>query len=132
MMITLDLTSELADEIQNVAKQAGIQFDKYVVSILKRHLYKRTISVPEPETELLQQINLGLSEPTWQHYYLLREKLEKHIMQPDEQQELIGITDQMEKANVRRMKALFKLAKVRNTTVEALMDDLKVQPPAYV
>ena len=65
-------------------------------------------------------------------YHILREKLETHTMRPDEQQELIGITDQMEEANVRRVKALFKLANLRNTTVDALMDELKVRPPAYV
>lgn len=131
-MVTLDLTNELTDEIQNVAKQAGVQFDKYVGNILKRHLYKRKISVSEPEAKLLQQINIGLPEPTWQRYYVLREKLAKHIMQPDEQQELIGITNEMEEANVHRVKALFNLAELRNTTVEALMDELKVRPPAYV
>ena len=64
MMVTLDLTNELVDEIQHVAKQIGTQFAKYVTGILAHHLYKRTISVSEPESTLLPQINLGLSEQT--------------------------------------------------------------------
>ena len=42
------------------------------------------------------------------------------------------ITDQIESANVRRMEALIKLAELRQTTLDALMDALELRPPAYV
>ncbi len=89
-------------------------------------------TVSETEADLLQQINLGLSEETWQRYYQLRNKLQDETLLPDEQQALVSITTQIEAANVGRIEALMKLAELRNTTLDALMDELGLRPPSYV
>lgn len=49
-----------------------------------------------------------------------------------EQQELKQLTDQLEIANAHRIEALIKLAYLRSTTLDGLIDELGIRPPAYV
>jgi hypothetical protein len=132
MSITIALVHDLETKIREVAKREGLAPDAYAAKVLTQHLSKQALAVPEAEAKLLQQINLGLSEKTWRRYSALREKLEDETLKSDEQQELIIITDQIEAANVRRMEALIKLAELRKTTLDALIDVLELRPLAYV
>ncbi len=47
---------------------------------------------------------------------------------PDELQELIKITDQIEQYDVERMTALIELAGLRKMTLRELMDSLGIKP----
>lgn len=81
---------------------------------------------------MLQQVNLALSDKFWLRYRALRAKLADETLTAIEQQELKRLTDQLEIGNARRMQALIKLAHLRNTTLDALIDELGIRPPAYV
>lgn len=131
MSLTIDIAQELQEQLRTAADRAGLSPDAYAANILTQHLSKQVAAVSESEAELLQQINVGLSEEKWQRYHQLRQKLEDGTLPQDEQQELLGITDEIERANVHRIEALIKLADLRNTTLDALMDELGVRPPAY-
>jgi len=48
-----------------------------------------------------------------------------------EQAELIALSDQMEEINVQRMENVIQLARLRQTSVDALMDDLGIKSPLY-
>jgi hypothetical protein len=50
---------------------------------------------------------------------------------PDEQQELIELSDQIEFADAERLKHLILLAQLRNTTVDSLMDQLGLRRQVY-
>jgi hypothetical protein len=132
MSLTIALVQELETKIREVATREGVAPDAYVAKVLTQHLSKQALAVPEAEAQLLQQINLGFPEKTWRRYAALRKKLADETLQPDEQQTLIHITDQIEAANVRRMEALIKLAELRKTTLDALIDALELRPLAYV
>ena len=132
MAITVTLAPELETQVRSVAKQEGLTTNTYIGKLLQRDLYQRRVTVSEAEENLLQQINIGMPEETWQRYHLLITKLEDETLQPDEQQELAQIIDQREEANVRRIDALIKLAQLRNTTLDALIDELGVRPALYV
>lgn len=131
MSMTLQLVPELEIQIRDAAKRDGIGPDVYVAKVLERHLHKQALTVAEPEAALLAQINLGLSAQDWRRYYQLREKLEDETLQADEQPELIRITDRIEIANAKRIEALIKLAALRKTTLDALMDEFGLRPSAY-
>ena len=132
MGMTLQLTPELETQVRDAAKRDGIGPDLFVAKILERHLYKQSVAVSEPETELLAQINLGLSAQDWRRYYQLREKLEDETLQDDEHSELIRMTDRLEIANAKRIEALIKLAALRRTTLDVLMDEFGLRPSTYV
>src|SRR5256885_2256807 len=58
-------------------------------------------------------------------------KRQAETLTPDEQQELITLSDQIEAANVQRVEALAELARLRNTTLSALILDLGLKPVAH-
>lgn len=131
MSITLTLPAPLEHQVQQIAQREGVATDAYIVQLLQWHLSAAQRALPASEGSLLQQINLGLPPATWQRYHTLVRKLEDETLQPDEQQTLIAITNQIEQANVRRTAALIKLAQIRNTTLDQLIDQLGIRPPAY-
>lgn len=90
-------------------------------------------TVPESplEAEIFKEINQGLSPESWQRYSMLKEKRRTGNLTQKEQGELISFSDQMEEFNVRRMERLVHLARLRNTSVQALMDELGVKSPPY-
>ena len=80
------------------------------------------------ESKLLQQINTSLSAIEWERYRLLQAKRNAETLSAQEQAELIALSDQIENANVRRMQAVAELARVRKTTVPALVETLGLSP----
>ena len=80
---------------------------------------------------MLQEINRGLPAETWRRYGELKEKRRAETLTPEEQAELIALSDQIEAMNVRRMESVIELARLRRTSVDALMDDLGIKSPLF-
>jgi hypothetical protein len=78
------------------------------------------------ESELLKEINLGVSADTWNEYHILIAKRQAEILTEAEQQQLIEISDRLEVANVRRMKALIELSNLRGQSLATVMQDLGI------
>jgi hypothetical protein len=132
VQVTSQIEIDFDEVLEGIARLETSALEQFVDKVMTLRAQRRASILPQNEAKLLQQATLGLSEDTWQRYYELSEKLQDEILQPGEQQELIGITDKMEAANVQRLEALTKLAELRQTTVDALLDELGLRPPAYV
>jgi DNA-binding MarR family transcriptional regulator len=78
------------------------------------------------ESELLKEINLGVSADTWTEYQILIAKRQAETLTEQEQQQLIGISDRLEVANVRRMKALIELSNLRGQSLSTVMQELGI------
>lgn len=100
MTITVNLMQDLEQSVRRAARRAGVTPDAYVADVLRRHLQAETPMLPASESALLQQINIGLSEREWQRYHQLRNRLADETLTPDEQVELLDLTDRIETANV--------------------------------
>jgi hypothetical protein len=50
---------------------------------------------------------------------------------PEEHQELLHLIDQIELADAERMQHMITLAQVRQISVDVLMHQLGIHPPAY-
>jgi hypothetical protein len=131
MSITINLVHDLETRVRRAAKQEGVAPDAYVANVLQRHLREQTVALPAVESALLQQINIGLSDREWQHYEQLRTRLTAATLESKDQAELVALTDRIEAANVQRISALIQLAELRNTTLDALMDQLEIRPRLY-
>jgi hypothetical protein len=131
MSLILDLAPELEAQLRTEAKKAGLDESQFVLNTLKEHLKlaRQTAALSPTETELLQRINLGLLEVSWRRYYDLIAKHRAETLIPDEQRELIKLSDQIEEANARRIEALIRLAQLRGTNLDDLMHDLDLTPP---
>jgi len=83
------------------------------------------------ETLLLQAINREFSSETWQHYATLKSKRQAETLTPQEQAELIALSDKMEEMNARRMAYVVQLASLRHMSVASLMEELDIKSPLY-
>ncbi|WP_309742906.1 MULTISPECIES: hypothetical protein [unclassified Chamaesiphon] len=81
---------------------------------------------PTKESDILKEINLGVSTDTWAEYHTLIAKRQAETLTDEEQQQLIGISDLLEVANVRRMKALIELSDLRGQSLDAVMQELGI------
>jgi hypothetical protein len=81
---------------------------------------------PNRESDLLKEINLGVSTDTWAEYHTLIAKRQSENLTDEEQQQLIRISDRLEIANVRRMKALIELSELRGQSLSTVMQELGI------
>jgi hypothetical protein len=133
--ITLELTPELEQQLRDEAVIQGLDPNHYIVNALKERLrpVSRDVSrLSKAEADLLQNINLGLPPEMWEHYHALLAKRRAETLTPQEQATLIEISDQIEQANARRIHYLIELASLRGTSLEAVMQELGIEAPAYV
>jgi hypothetical protein len=134
MTIALDIPPEIEAQARQAAAEQGKRLETYILELIQHAVTTPSgdaSGLPMREAELLQQINQGLAPATWQRYHDLRARRQAHTLTPDEQQELIAITDEREQANVQRVAALIRLAQLRQTSVNALMDDLGLHAATY-
>jgi len=132
-MVTLNLPHSAAARAREIASQSQRRVEDVLIEWIDREAVKpQTETAPHTEAELLQSINLGFSEEWWQRYHELVSKRRAETLTLNDHQELITLTNQMEKANARRIKNLIELAKLRNTSLDALMRELDISAPAYV
>ena len=80
------------------------------------------------ERRLLEVIHGGFTPAEQARWDELVDKLENETLTPEEHKELLRMTDKSEAFAVKRLKALVKLAKLRKTTLEQLMDELRIRP----
>jgi len=77
MTLTLEISPELEEALRATAERAGLAPDRYVLDVLQERLDRdRDLPprLPRSEAKLLQRINEGLPESTWERYHALKEK----------------------------------------------------------
>ncbi len=108
---------------------------EYVSRTLREHLRGAEPSdnrhLSAEESRLLQEINLGLPDATWHRYRELLPKRSAETLTASEHAELIAISDQIEELDARRAERLVELARVRQTSVAALMEQLGIKAQPY-
>lgn len=136
MSLTIDLPPHLEAELREEAARAGVDTGTFIRNALEERVRLERArqgprkSLPQQEAELLQRINEGLPSETWERYHELIAKRRAETLQPDEHALLIELSDQIEAANARRITHLIELARLRQTSLEALMEQLGIKPLA--
>lgn len=133
--LTLEITPDLESALRREAARQGLDTQGYILSTLRERLASARLdaapSLSAEETDLLQGINRGLPRETWHRYAALKEKRRAGTLSPEEQTALIALSDQIEEMNVRRMECVVQLARLRQTSVDDLMEDLGIKSPLY-
>jgi hypothetical protein len=127
MELTIELPYDLETQLREQAQQTGKALNQYITAIIREK-----IGLPKPKTSVLttdesrlfQIINKGFSTDFWTKLHGLDKKRKEMTLTELELEELINITDIMEAANVERIKALIELAKIRQTDLDTLMNQL--------
>ncbi len=133
MAITINVSPELETRLQAEAARKGLDAQRYIVETLQEHLQlsQQAASATSSEADLLQAINRGLSQQTWQRYRDLLKKRDAETLSANEQVELIAISDRIEETNARRLESLVQLARLRQVSLEQLMEALGIRPRSH-
>ncbi|MEW6127986.1 MAG: hypothetical protein AB1757_13180 [Acidobacteriota bacterium] len=117
------------DQLLVAASQmSSTELEQFVNKLFAIKVKKGAPSLPAKELELLQKINQGFPPATFTRMQNLIAKRQSRTISDKELQELIGITDEVERVNVERIKYLIELAALRNLTLDKLMDQLGIKP----
>lgn len=135
MSMTLEISGDLESVLKAEAGKAGVAPEEYTSRLLRTSLLKRQPNAPvlsQEEGRLLHAINQGLPPETMDRYAGLVRRRQDQTITPSEFDELRQITLLLEEAGVSRAENLARLAEIRGASVEALMEELDIQPPDVV
>ncbi len=132
-MPLLEVRSQVSLEelLKAVAQLEAKELEHFVTRVLALRGQRMAPSLAKEEGRFLQQINQGLSPTTQARYAELTARRQEETLSPEEHRELLELTDRIEHADAERVRALGGLAQLRDVSVEALLADLGIAPPAY-
>ena len=100
-------TNELLRAVQQLGKK---ELDQFVYQVVNLRAKQQAPSLPKAESELLRRINQGLPKEIREKYKILLEKRRDEELTPEEYKELLKLSDQVEKLEVRRVEYLAEIA----------------------
>ena len=115
--------------VNNAAQLNAKEFESLLqqLSIIQlRRSGAKTLTADE--SELLQHLNSSFTTAQWERLKLLDEKSEFGKLNKKEEAELLQLSASYEAASVLRLNILSKLANLRNTTIEAVANQLGIKP----
>jgi len=133
MTVVLNIEPQLEKQLRQEANKAGLDVNRYILNTLQSQIEKKETPfvLSDRETTLLKAINSGFSTEFWTAYRHLIKKRETATIEPKELEQLIIMTDEVERKNVERLEKLVELAQLRSTPLLELMQDLGIQSPGY-
>ena len=129
--VTSQIEIDLDEVLQGLARLGTKELEQFVDKVIALQAQRRAPSLPQNETELLQQINRGLPADIRQRYDALNAKLHDETITPQEHEELLTLIDRIELADAERMQRLVTLARLRGVSIETLMEHLGIRPTTY-
>lgn len=132
MTLKLDIASDLEQRILEEARRHGLDATSFVLALLREKFEAATRDPRELQNaELLEEINRGFHPQLWHRYSQLIGKRDDGSLSPEEHEELLALSDQMELAQARRLELLSELASRRKITLRQMMDELGIRPLAH-
>lgn len=124
-MPTIQVQAQLtADDLLHAVEQLGPpELEQFARRVLALRAHRRAPCLSGDETELLVQINRGLPAGMRERYTALAGKRAEQTLSPEEQEELLRLTDRAEELEARRVEALVELARLRGQPLAALLKD---------
>ncbi len=130
MPIIVEMPPEMEAQVREAAEAEGVDAATFLREAAEAHLRQHDPARLLTDSELLARINRGFPEAFWNRYRKLVARRRAETLTRKEQQELIGMSDQLEAMRVERLQYLMKLAQRRQTAVDALMTELDLRPTA--
>ncbi len=130
-MSTIQVKMQLPfEELLKVVEQLSLaELEKLWSQIVALQARHKAVSLPKDETDLLLKINQGLPLDVQRRYGELIEKRQARTLTTEEYQELLNLTDQVEKADAKRVEYLASLARLRGVSLPILLKDLGIEHP---
>lgn len=125
----MNIQPTVTDLVNNAAKLSTKELEKLLqqLSIIKLGRSDARVLTTD-ESELLQNLNDTFTATQWERMKLLDEKLEFGKLNKKEEAELLQLSEAYEVASLTRLQILSKLASLRNSTIEAVANQLGIKP----
>ncbi|MBM3144830.1 MAG: STAS/SEC14 domain-containing protein [Chloroflexi bacterium] len=117
--------------LKAVGQLSQPDLEQFVFQVIALRAKRQAPGLPRDESELLLKINEGMPPDIQARYNDLIAKRQDETLTPDEYKELLRLTQQVEKLEVRRVEYLAELARLRRMSLTALMENLGIRPPTY-
>jgi hypothetical protein len=102
------------------------ELEQFVTRLLVLSIRQATPRLAQAESELLLKINQDLPPATQQKLDELIAKRQTQTLTPEEHQELIRLTKDIEKSDAERLQYLLELAALRNLSLDELTRHLGI------
>ena len=121
-----------ADQLFKEASQLNRrELDQFVSKVISLRAQRIAQNLPGRESELLGRINRGLPVSLHERFAELVKKRDAETLTPQEHEELKRLTLEVERIEAERIENLSELARLRGTTLSALMESLGLGAPGY-
>jgi hypothetical protein len=130
-MTTIPIEVSTEQLLRAVERLPAQDLDAFVAQVIALRAQRNAPHLTQEETALLRQINAPLAPDLQRRFDELIAKRQAETIAPDELDELIQITEQIEHHDAERLAALGDLAHHRQITIPALMDLLGIRAPSY-
>jgi hypothetical protein len=133
-MPTIQIEANLSSEqLLNAARQMPRrELHQFVEQVLFLRAQHERGAIPVAESELLLKINQPVPADVQHRYDELIERRDARTLTPEEHDELLRLTDQVELLEAERMKHLIDLAKLRQVPLNEVMRQLGLPLSSYV
>jgi hypothetical protein len=131
-MPTIHLEAEVSHEslLKAVDQLNSNELDQFVTDVLNLRARRGPDRLPSSESQLLARINDGLPDGLRARYTELIDRRGQELLTPEEHEELLRLTDEVERREVDRVTALTELAQSRGVPLSALMQLLGIPAPS--
>lgn len=130
-MTTIPIEVSTEQLLRAVERLPAQDLEAFVAQVIALRAQRNAPHLTQEETALLRQINASLAPELQRRFDELVAKRQAETIAPDELNELIKITEQIEHHDAERVAALNDLAHLRQITTPTLMNLLGIQAPTY-
>lgn len=131
-MATVHFEAQVSPEqlLEALRQLPSPEFERLLAGALKLRERRPQLSRPEPrEAGLVAQAIALLPAELSAQSRALRAKMRAGQITAAEHEQLLAVIDEIEGRNVKRLEALVELARLRQQSLRAVMDDLGLKPP---
>ena len=128
--VEVQLSSE---ELLKAVEQLNLsELEQFVSQVIVLQAQRKTTGLPQTEAELLLKINQGIPSNIQRDYKELVAKRDDEILTEDEHQQLLQLTEEIEKIQAQRIENLAELSRLRGISLTALMESLGIYATNHV
>ncbi len=132
-MTTVQVEVQLSSEalLKAVSQLSSSDLDEFVSQVIALQAQRRANILPPVESELLLKINQGIPSEIQKRCDELIAKRQEETLTADEHRQLVRLVEQIENLEAQRVEYLAELARLRKTSLPALMQSLGIQTPTH-
>jgi hypothetical protein len=107
------------------------ELERFVGQVIAIQAERRAPHLPMTESELFEAINRSFPSELKSRIGELSEKRDADAITETEREELAALTDRLEEHHASRVEALARLARLRGTTLDGIMNLLDIRFPDH-